>query len=909
MAKYLHDKLDEKWRKIYEKSGIYTGKVDTSKKKAFLTVPVMYPDGYLHLGHLYTWTRADIYARFMRMRGYNVLWPQGFHFTGGPLVGFSLRIKNKEEQVLKIMKLYKVSKEDIERFAEDPLYLGNYFAKSIRGDFDAAGMSIDWSKNFSLSYTSKYSKFVEWQFRKLRDLGLITQGKHPVIWCPREDTALGDHDRLEGEGESPVEYTVIKFRLGDIILPAATLRPETIEGATNIWVNSKIQYKKITLKGGETWVVSEKFIDKAKYQKRIEKVEDFNIKSIILKTVENPISHDALPILDADFVDENLNTAVVMSVPMHAPFDLVYWNKLKKSRSKFYSEPKKIIDVNGKDSIDIEKAVSQKLATENLERLTRKVYQSEYNSGVFNGNSGLLSGLSVKEGRQKMISELKERGVYDVFYETSGKVVCRCGAIGVVNVVEDQWFIRYSDSDLKRKSLEAVERMNIYPEEIRAQLTNAIMNMEDKAATRRGGLGTSLPWDKNWLIEPLSDSTIYMAYYTVADLIEKLDEKYVDDDLFNYVFLNEKPKRQYPDIVKEMKRSFEYWYPVDMRVTAKELLPNHIAFFIMNHVAIFGKDFWPRGLSINGWLVIDKAKMSKSKGNVKGITQTVETFGADATRLIASASNGMDDAEWNTDNIKGFVDRAEFLLDLVEAYNDLPGGEKLVDRYLKSRLVDLLKQAEYDYEHFRYRSAVFNAFFQSTDLLRFYLDFGGDSKENMKSALEIISKMIHPIFPFISEEINEKIGNKDLLESYNSWPELKHMDQDDTLQAEFDVLNKTIDDIKNLIKMLKLQPKEIKIGVADRSKFDVYNKVVERLKQDRDLGKIYKDKELGRDELVKKLIKNPNKLPDTFRDYEIELKVMKEAEEYLSKLLKARVQVSESSDEKAIPGKPKIEVK
>ncbi|MBE5730181.1 class I tRNA ligase family protein, partial [Candidatus Parvarchaeota archaeon] len=441
MAKYIHDKLDEKWRKAYEKSGIYNGKIDTSKKKAFLTVPVMYPDGYLHLGHLYTWTRADIYARFMRMKGYNVLWPQGFHFTGGPLVGFSLRIKNREEGVMKILKMYKVSQEDIDRFAEDPLYLGNYFAKSIRGDFDAAGMSIDWSKNFSLSYTKNYSKFVEWQFRRLRELGLITQGKHPVIWCPREDTSLGDHDRLEGEGESPVEFTIIKFRLGDLILPAATLRPETLEGATNLWVNSKIPYKKVTFNDGETWIVSDKFVDKSKYQKKINKVEDFDIKSIISKTVENPVNHEAMPILDADFVDDNLNTAIVMSVPMHAPFDFVYWNRLKKSGSKFYREAKKIIDVSGKDSIDIENAASSKTSAEHLERLTKKVYQSEYNSGVFNSNSKLLSGLSVKEGRQRMISELKEIGAYDVFYETSGRVVCRCGAVGVVNIVEDQWFI------------------------------------------------------------------------------------------------------------------------------------------------------------------------------------------------------------------------------------------------------------------------------------------------------------------------------------------------------------------------------------------------------------------------------------------------------------------------------------
>ncbi|MCW1301953.1 MAG: leucine--tRNA ligase [Candidatus Parvarchaeota archaeon] len=906
MTKYNHEKIDERWRKAYEESGIYSGKVDTRKKKVFITVPVIYPDGYLHLGHLYTWTRADVYARFMRMKGRNVLWPQAFHFTGGPLVGFSLRIKNKEEKAMNILKLYGVSEAEAERFAEDPLYLGNYFARSIKGDLDSAGMSIDWSKNFSLSYTPKYSKFVEWQFRRLRDLGLITQGRHPVIWCPRENTSLGDHDRLEGEGESPVAFTMIKFKLGGLVLPAATLRPETLEGATNLWVNSKVNYKKITMGNGEVWIGSAEFVDKAKYQFSIESAEDFDIKSILSRSVENPVTGESLPVLDADFVDGGIGTGIVMSVPMHAPFDLIHWNRLKKSGSKFYREAKKIIDIEAGEGFDMQKLAEDAVNDEELEKLTKRVYQEEYNFGRFNGNSKLLSGMSVRDGRSRMLSILGEKGLSDTFYETSGKVVCRCGAVGVVKVVEDQWFIRYSDEELKRRSLEAVENMEIYPDEIKAQLINAITNMEDKAATRSGGLGTKLPWDNRWTIEPLSDSTIYMAYYTIADLIEGLDEKYVDDNLFDYIFFDKKTGIDYPEAVEEMKRSFKYWYPVDMRVTAKELVPNHIAFFIMNHVALFKREFWPKGLSINGWLVIDKAKMSKSKGNVEGISHAVEKYGADATRLIVSASNGIDDAEWNIENIKGFVDRVEFLLDLVEVSNDFTGESALIDGYISSKLKELAVLAESDYEHFRYRSAVFNAFFRSVELLRLYLDFGGKNRETVRHSLDIISKLIHPVFPFISEEINEKIGGRGLIESYASWPDVAGEERDTLLEGEFGVLEATIEDIRNLIKILKVEPKEIRIGIAERKKFEVYNEVVDRLREDRNIGNIYK--EFGADEFIKKLLKNPNKLPNERRDHDIELKVMKEAEGFLSRTFRAKIQVSESKDVKALPGKPKIEV-
>lgn len=906
MTKYLHEKIDGKWRKAYEDSGIYAGKVDTRKKKVFLTVPVIYPDGYLHLGHLYTWTRADVHARFMRMKGYNVLWPQAFHFTGGPLVGFSLRIKNKEEKVMNILKMYGVSEAEAERFAEDPLYLGSYFAKSIRGDFDSAGMSIDWSKNFALSYTPKYSRFVEWQFRKLKDLGLITKGKHPVIWCPRENTSLGDHDRLEGEGESPVAFTVIKFRLGDLILPAATLRPETVEGSTNIWVNSKVDYKKMMMENGEIWIGSSVFADKAKYQLDVKRVDDFDIRSILFKSAENPMTHESLPVLDADFVDGNLNTGIVMSVPMHAPFDFIHWDRLKGSSPEHYHEPKRIIDIKNSGELDIQNLTHSTADAGKLEKMTKRLYQEEYNFGVFNSNSKLLSGLSVKEGRTKILDMLRGANLSDSFYETSGKVVCRCGAVGVVKVVEDQWFIRYSDEDLKRKALEAVEDMKIYPEEIKTQLINAIMDMEDKAATRSGGLGTKLPWDEKWLIEPLSDSTIYMAYYTIADMIEGLDEKYVDDNLFDHVFFGKEAGIKYPEIVEEMKKSFNYWYPVDMRVTARELVPNHIAFFIMNHVALFDRRFWPRGLSINGWLVIDKAKMSKSKGNVKGISQTVEKYGADATRLIASASNGMDDAEWNLENVKGFVGRVEFLLDLVEACNDFTGEISLIDNYIRSKLIGLAGLVESDYEHFRYRSAVFNSLFQTVDLLKMYLDFGGSSRETLKYSLGIISKLIHPAFPFVSEEINEKIGSEGMLESYVSWPDVAEGKKEVLLEGEFDVLNATVEDIRNLMKILKIEPREIRIGVAEMGKFKLYNKIVEKLREDRDIGRVYK--EFGTDEFVKKLLNNPNKLPTEVRDYSTELKVMEEARGFLSRMFRAKIQVFEAKDSKALPDKPKIEV-
>ena len=277
MSKYQLEEIEKKWRNVYNEKKSYEADADEKKEKFFITVPVMYPDGRLHTGHMYTWTRADIFARFQRMMGKNVLFPQGFHMTGGPMAGMSLRLKNGDEAAIKIMKDQGATGEDIKRFAGNPLELGLFFGKTYKNDFNLVGISIDWRRNFILSYTEQYSKFVEWQFRTLKDMGYITQGDHPVVWCPRENTSLGDHDRADGEGESPMEFTIIKFKADKFIMPAATLRPETIYGVSNLWINGKANYKKIRFSNGEEWIVSKEFTEKLPFQKNMaEKIEDFN---------------------------------------------------------------------------------------------------------------------------------------------------------------------------------------------------------------------------------------------------------------------------------------------------------------------------------------------------------------------------------------------------------------------------------------------------------------------------------------------------------------------------------------------------------------------------------------------------------------------------------------------------------
>jgi leucyl-tRNA synthetase len=907
MSKYQLEEIEKKWRNVYEEKKSYEADLDEKKEKFFITVPVMYPDGRLHTGHMYTWTRADVFARFQRMKGKNVLFPQGFHMTGGPMAGMSLRLKNGDEKAIKIMRDQGATDEDIKRFAGNPLELGLFFGKTYKSDFNLVGTSIDWRRNFILSYTEQYSKFVEWQFRTLKDIGYITQGNHPVVWCPNENTSLGDHDRAEGEGESPMEFTIIKFKVDNFVLPAATLRPETIYGVSNLWINEKGEYKKIRFSNGEEWIVSKEFTEKLPFQKNIaEKIENFNPAEIVGKTAKNPVNNEEIPILNGEFVKTDRNTGIVMGVPMHAPFDYSYYNK-KKAEIKL-KEAKKIIDVKTNPNL-MEEAIKRfGTADENsLEDATKYVYKTEFNYGVLNENNGPLSGKPVKEAKEYAIELIKKNNAYDNFYETSGEVICRCGAKGLIKLVQNQWFIRYSDKQLKEKTIDWIQKMDVRPEEAKAQIINAVYNMEDKAATRSGGLGTPLPWDKNWLIEPLSDSTIYMAYYTFAHIIKDMKPEEITDEMFDYILLDKNSGKKFTETVEKMKREFDYWYPLDLRVTAKELITNHIAFFIMTHVAIFNKDKWPRGLGINGWLTVNGKKMSKSKGNTMTIDYVVNNYGADSARLIASASNGMDDAAWDLNNINGFKQKIEFILELTEIMNSFSGERKLVDEFLLSKVNYLIENSEKSYNLMKYKNSLNYSFFEFIENIKNYIDYGGNNKDTLKYAITVFSKLTHPIFPFVTEEINNALNKGELLESYQSWPEIKEEYKNEIVENEFEVLNQTLEDINNLLNIINKDPKEIIIGMAGKEKFEVYNKVEEITHRSRDIKEIRKEVPIN--DFVNKLLKNPKRLPNKRLDYELEKKVFIESKEKLKERYNAEIKIEESNEEKAFPGKPMIVIK
>ncbi|MBI4150057.1 class I tRNA ligase family protein, partial [Candidatus Woesearchaeota archaeon] len=179
-------KIQEKWQKKWAEAKVFEADAAPGKKKFFLTFPYPYVNGLPHVGHLFTLMRVEAFARYKRLAGYHVSWPQGWHCTGSPIVNAARRIKEGEEKQIKIMKDFGLTDKEIKKFVDPEMWV-RYFPKEYKKDLQNLGLSIDWRREFiTTSLNQSYDKFIRWQFNKLKEKNYVIKGKFPVVWCPKE---------------------------------------------------------------------------------------------------------------------------------------------------------------------------------------------------------------------------------------------------------------------------------------------------------------------------------------------------------------------------------------------------------------------------------------------------------------------------------------------------------------------------------------------------------------------------------------------------------------------------------------------------------------------------------------------------------------------------------------------------
>jgi leucyl-tRNA synthetase len=874
--------IENKWRsKWIENHDFETN--PNEKPKKFITVAYPYPNSPQHIGHGRTYTLADVHARFYRMQGYNVLFPMAFHYTGTPILGMAKRVQaNDEELISNLKNLYGVPEESIKEFVE-PIKIADYFHEEIKTGMIEMGYSIDWRREFT-TIDPVYSKFIEWQINILREKNLIIQGSHPVGWCPKDQNPVSQHDTLGDVEPDFTEYILIKFKFEDYIIPTATLRPETIFGVVNLWVNPEITYKKITV-DDEKWIVSKECAYKLEFlDKKITYDGEIKGSELIGKSVTIPHRNESIVMLPASFVESGTGTGIVMSVPAHAPFDYQALEDLKKSQiepelaSKVNQiTPISIIDTEGYGENPAKEAIKKfGVVDQNdpkLEEATKEVYGKEFYGGKLKQNTEKFSGIKVAHAKDTIKTWLIENKHADILLElTNTPVKCRCGAECVVKVLNNQWFLNYGDKDWKDSATKCFDSMNILPQEIKSEFNYVIGWLHERACARQHGLGTKLPWDSNWIVESLSDSVIYMAYYTISKFVNNktITAENLSKEFFDYIFLDKGNESNVSEITKmsvdtinEIKKEFQYFYPVDSRHSGRDLVPNHLTFFVLNHVAIFPENNWPKEIVVNGSVLMNGSKMSKSMGNIIPLRKAIQDYGADPIRLaIIISAELLQDADFNMESVSGIQNKLESLYDECTRLKD----EKIQtleaeDRWILSKTQTMISQVTTALEKMRLREALHDILFSFESDLSWYMKRAKAKKrENISGILYQINSiriaMLSPFAPHIAEEIWMEMGHSGLA-STSKWPEFSQDNIDATAIQSEELLKSTINDIAKILKVTKITPQKITIYTADSFKSKVYHSILEKVMSGQtNMGAV-----------MKELIANPDtsnvkKIPD-----------------------------------------------
>jgi len=917
MQSYNYDyiKIEQKWQKQWFSEKIYESKKE-NKKKFFIHFAYPGVSGYLHVGHMRGFTYCDIIARYKRMSGFDVLFPAGFHASGIPSIGFAKKVERKDPTTLKDLKNYGISDELIKKLT-DPSQVVKYFGNVYVEDYwKKFGFFIDYSRIMS-TISDGYKKFIQWQFYQLKEKNLLVQKPHFAPFCPNCGPVAVDKsetDILKGGSAEILEFTTIKFKMNDgTILPAATLRPETIFGVTNMWINPNVNHVKAEI-DGEIWILSKEALEKLSHQLKDVKPlnEKVSGKELIGKTCIVPITDREIPILSGPFADPNVATGIVMSVPAHAPYD---WIALVESKADI--EPITIIDVKGFGTNPAKEVcdkfdIKSQTETEKLDLATEEVYKKEFHTGYLNEKCGIYAGIKISDIKDAVKNELIDNNQAVVMREFSEEVICRCGGKVLIKQIPDQWFIKYSDEKLTNDSKIHADNMNIFPQEYKDEIPGILDWFDDRACIRKGSwLGTDFPFKKGWIIEPISDSTLYPAYYIISKYVNenKIKAEDMTNEFFNYVFLNKGNSKN--PVWQEIKDDFDYWYPVDINLGGKEHKTVHFPVFLMNHVAIMPEEKRPCGIFVHWWVTQKgKEKISKSKGGVEHINEAATTYGVDAMRLYyAHVGSPFVDIEWDSEAVIKYKNRLAVLYKLIEQINEIKEcKDQNLDNWLKSSLQRTIKKTKDAFKNYDLRVATNEIFFECQKNIQWYIKRGGGNKKLLDNFVENWITLMTPITPHLSEEIWHK-KNKIFISNI-SYPEYNDKEIFEKEEVGEYLLLKVIEDISEILKVTKITPKKIIIYTSPSWKQNIFRKAIELSSKNKlNVGIIMKqvmsDKKMKL--LGKEISQFVNKLPGEIiklnendkRRYIIDISeydYLKNSKDYIKNIFNSDIEIINSDD-------------
>jgi leucyl-tRNA synthetase len=768
------------WQDAWRAAGLPTAARVPGHRKYFALNAYPGSSGFFHVGHLRAYAYVDALHRYHRMRGEQVFFPFGVHASGLPSVTFAQKVADRDPAVLAQLRAEHIPEAEWARF-EQPEEVVRRLGESYRTVIEQIGALPD-RTSYVTTIDEDYRRFIGWQFRTLDRTGALVQGTHYASVCPVCGPVAVDPtetDLARGGRAEVQKFTTVPFPLDDgRILLAATLRPETVYGVTNLWVPPAGSLQ-VWHHADRLFLASAAGVQRLVDQHGGKAGHTVPVAEVAGREVVVPLTGRRVPVIESALVDPEVGTGVVMSVPAHAPADAVALAALPEELRRRLGDPPVLLEVPPQPGDDTpgaaagsgtpaERALAAAGARgpadrEQIDLATERLYRLEHARGRM--TVAPLAGVPVREARDRVARELEAGGLSWPVRAFSEPVVCRNGHGVVIRRVPEQWFLHYGDPAWKAETRSSLAFLQTWPAEYGNELPGILDWFEDRPCTRRGRwLGTPFPKDPSWTIEPIADSTLYMAYFVVRRFVAtgRLTTAQLTDAFFDYVLRGEGPGEPTVErrLLDEVREEFLYWYPVDLNMGGPEHKRVHFPVFLYTHARLVPPELRPRGIFVNGWVTgpsggkVSKKDLGTKGGRIPSIEAALGEWGADALRLYyVTASSPSQDVAWDSDTVDAAAGRLEETERLLRQARGDGEGPPELDAWLLSatrRLVESVRQA---FDENELRSAAEAIYAGLPALLRRYYARGGVPGSATDRLASAWVRLLAPITPHLAEEL------------------------------------------------------------------------------------------------------------------------------------------------------------
>lgn len=755
--RYDFRSIEKKWQEYWGKNDVFHTEDDESKKKYYVLEMFPYPSGKLHMGHVRNYSIGDVTARYMRMKGFNVLHPMGWDSFGLPAENAA--IKNG------------VRPDD---------WTWSNIA-DMREQLKALGLSYDWDRELATCHKDYY-RWMQWIFIQFYKNGLAYKKKNAVNWCPScqtvlaneqvvdgkcerckaivgkkelsqwylkitdyADRLLADLDKLPGWpekvklmqknwiGKSEGAEVTFKIADSDKDLIVYTTRPDTLYGATFMVLAPEHPYVKEMVAGTEYQAAVDEFMDKLQHLSDIDRNSTTLEKEgcFIGQYAVNPLNGKKIPIYIANYVLMDYGTGAIMAVPAHDGRDFDF-------AKKYGIEIIPVVDP-GDPAIDINNLTEAFVAQGKMI------------------NSDILDGMDNKDAIKKIIEYMEEKGI--------GK--------GTTNFRLRDWLIsrqRYWGTPIP---MVYCEECGWVPEK---EENLPIILPEDVEFTGKGE-------------SPLTTSKDFVD--TVCPVCGKPAKREIDtmdtflDSSWYYLRYTDARNEEAPFDSKKAN----YWMNVDQYIGGVEHAILHLLyarFFtkFLHDIGMIDAEEPFENLLTQGMVLKDGSKMSKSVGNIVSPAEIIEKYGSDTARLfILFAAPPDRDLDWSDTGVEGsfkFLNRVwRLVLETIE--NSEPGektDEELKaavknkdDKSLFFEMNKTIKRItdSFDGGKFGFNTAISSIMELVNEMYRYKQQTESVDYALLRGVADRLVLVLSPFVPHIAEELWQRLGHETAI-CKEEWP-------------------------------------------------------------------------------------------------------------------------------------------